>query len=334
MCEQEFIVDFTKRIQPMIDAIEPSFFEITVAMAFEYFELQQVDIAVIETGLGGRLDSTNVIIPDLSIITNIGYDHMQLLGNTLPEIATEKAGIIKKGVPVVIGETTSETKPVFIDKAGECKAPLTFANEEKYVDSFSFDNGFLKVVVDDRAKNEKPSYHLDLAGIYQRNNLLTVLEAVHQLQLLNWKISHAHVQEALQHVKKLTGLHGRWEVISEEPKIVLDVAHNADGVRQLRNQLEFEVYDHLHIIIGMVKDKEIEAVLQLLPTHATYYFTKAQIPRALDETTLADMAKAVGLAGKVFPEVNLALKEALAHAGKRDMVLVCGSVFLVAEVKY
>lgn len=333
MCEPEFVVDFTRKIQSLIDEIEPSFFEITVAMAFEYFAQQHVDVAIIETGLGGRLDSTNIITPELSVITNIGWDHMQMLGNTLDAIAFEKAGIIKENVPVVIGETQDETKAVFGQKANESNAPIVFADDMKYVDAFSFEDGYLKIVVADRRKDEKPTYHLDLTGLYQTKNLLTVLEAVHQLQLQGWKIEEKHVKEALQHTKKNTGLHGRWEVIQQRPKIVLDVAHNVDGMKLVMEQLEFETYHQLHIIIGMVKDKEIDQVLKLLPHHANYYFTKAQIPRALPEKELLVQAETLGLSGKSFADVNTALQEVLTHAKPNDLVLICGSVFLIAEVK-
>ncbi len=333
MCEPEFVVDFTRKILSLIDEIEPSFFEITVAMAFEYFAQQHVDVAIIETGLGGRLDSTNIITPELSVITNIGWDHMQMLGNTLDAIAFEKAGIIKENVPVVIGETQDETKAVFGQKANESNAPIVFADDMKYVDAFSFEDGYLKIVVADRRKDEKPTYHLDLTGLYQTKNLLTVLEAVHQLQLQGWKIEEKHVKEALQHTKKNTGLHGRWEVIQQRPKIVLDVAHNVDGMKLVMEQLEFETYHQLHIIIGMVKDKEIDQVLKLLPHHANYYFTKAQIPRALPEKELLVQAETLGLSGKSFADVNTALQEVRTHAKPNDLVLICGSVFLIAEVK-
>jgi dihydrofolate synthase/folylpolyglutamate synthase len=333
MCEEEFVVAFTEKIQPLMEEIEPSFFEITVAMAFEYFAGQKVDIAIIETGLGGRLDSTNIITPELSIITNIGWDHMQLLGDTLEKIAFEKAGIIKPNIPVVIGETAAKTKDVFLQQAAEKNAPIVFADDKRYVDELGFEDGSLRIVVDDRHKNEKSVFYLDLHGIYQRKNLLTVLESVHQLQLQNWNITKDHVTKALQHVKKLTGLHGRWEVIQQHPKIVLDVAHNVDGIKQLLEQLEFETFDKLYIILGMVKDKEIDKVLNLLPHHANYYFTKAQIPRAMDEHELKQKAEGHGLKGKAFAEVNTALNDILTHAKKDDLILACGSVFLVAEVR-
>lgn len=332
MCEQDFVVDFVQKVKPLITKIEPSFFEITVAMAFEYFAQQKINIAVIETGLGGRLDSTNIIIPELSIITNIGWDHMQLLGDSLEKIAGEKAGIIKKNIPVVIGETNESTKQVFIRTAAEKTAPIIFADDQKYIDTFNYEAGYLNITIDDRKKNEKPSYQLDLNGIYQRKNLLTVLEAIHQLQLLGWNISSEHTHEALMQVKKLTGLHGRWETVHHNPRIILDVAHNVDGILQLIEQLEFETYNHLHIIIGMVKDKDVTQVLKLLPHHANYHFTKAQIPRAMDEAELSKKAEEVGLKGKCYPEVNIAIKEILTHTKDDDLILICGSVFLVAEV--
>lgn len=333
MCSESFVTHFTSTIQPLIEEIEPSFFEITVAMAFSYFAEQEVDIAIIETGLGGRLDSTNVITPELSVITNIGWDHMQLLGDTLEKIASEKAGIIKSRVPVVIGETSEETKDVFIQKAKELNAPIVFADEVRYVDSFYYDNGYLAVIVHDKEKDEKPVFQLDLAGIYQRKNILTVLEAVHQLRLQGWVIGRKQVQDSLRHVKKLTGLHGRWEVVHHNPRIVLDVAHNADGIRSIIAQLEFEVFNHLHIIIGMVKDKDVDKVLKLLPHHASYCFTKAQIPRALDENLLLEKAANFQLNGHVYPDVNTAIQAVLSHANQDDLIIVCGSVFLVAEVK-
>jgi dihydrofolate synthase/folylpolyglutamate synthase len=330
-CNEQYVIDFTQRIQLLIETIEPSFFEITVAMAFDYFAKQQVDVAVIEVGLGGRLDSTNIIMPELSIITNIGWDHMNMLGNTLEQIAFEKAGIIKPGVPVVIGEVIPETKPVFEKQA--TSSPLFFAEEKRYVADWQYNHHQLAVEVVDNRHNEHQTYQLDLPGIYQTKNLLTVLEAVYQLQQKGWHIDTSMVLQALQHVKKLTGLHGRWEMIHQDPVVVLDVGHNTDGVKQVQKQIELSAYRHLHIVIGMVKDKEVDKVLALLPTHAAYYFTKAQIPRAMDEHHLQQLAADYQLRGESFGDVNTALKAALQRAHKDDMVLVCGSVFLVGEVR-
>jgi dihydrofolate synthase / folylpolyglutamate synthase len=332
MIEEKFVVDFTKRIMPVIDEIEPSFFEITVAMAFEYFVVNKIDIAVIETGLGGRLDSTNIILPELSVITNIGWDHMNLLGDTLEKIAFEKAGIIKNKVPVVIGETSKESKPVFTKRAREEESLIQFADENFHVMDWEFHKHDLRVSVDSSYSKERLSFDLDLMGYYQTKNLLTVLQTVHQLQELGWKIFPEHIHTALKQVKKLTGLHGRWETIHSNPTVVLDVAHNEDGIRQLTEQLEFTNHHHLHIVLGLVKDKEIDKVLSLLPKDASYYFTRASIPRALPETTLAEKAAEAGLQGQHFPEVNAALKSAMANADKNDLILVCGSVFVVGEV--
>jgi dihydrofolate synthase/folylpolyglutamate synthase len=331
-CDERFVVDFTQRIRPLIEEIEPSFFEITVAMAFDYFAKQEVDIAVIEVGLGGRFDSTNIITPELSIITNIGWDHMNMLGDTLEKIAFEKAGIIKTGIPVVIGETIPESKQVFLAKAAQTSSPVFLAQEERYITGWEYRHHHLFVEIADSKHDSRIRYELDLPGLYQSKNLLTVLSAIHQLQLQGWEISPDAIHTALSQVKKLTGLHGRWEIIRQHPDVILDVGHNVDGMTQIVRQLELSDYHHLHIIIGMVKDKEIDKVLGLLPKQAVYYFTQAQIPRALDAESVMLNAERFGLKGKVFPEVNLALKDALGHAHKEDLVLVCGSVFLVGEV--
>lgn len=334
---EEFVVAFTERIQPLIDEIEPSFFEITVAMAFDHFAKEQVDIAVIETGLGGRLDSTNIITPELSIITNIGWDHMNMLGDTLEKIAFEKAGIIKHNVPVIIGEVIDETRSVFEKQAAAMstdnnKTAIVFAEEKRYVVGWQYEHHKLLVEVVDRLSDNHHTFELDLPGIYQAKNLVTVLEAAHQLQLKGWRTDTAMLQRALPHVKKLTGLHGRWELVQQNPAVILDVGHNQDGVAQIVKQLELTDHLHLHIVIGMVKDKEIDPVLALLPKQAIYYFTQAQIPRALEAGNLHERAKNFQLNGKSFPEVNVALKDAINHAHKDDLILVCGSVFLVGEV--
>jgi dihydrofolate synthase/folylpolyglutamate synthase len=332
MIDKDYVVDFVQRITPAIDEIEPSFFEITVAMAFDYFVREQVDIAVIETGLGGRLDSTNVIIPEVAVITNIGWDHMNLLGDTLPAIAFEKAGIIKPQVPVVIGETAIETKHVFEQVATEKHSPLFFADTKRYVAEWKYEHHQLVLEVAVSHTDERITYQLDLPGFYQTKNCITVLEVIDHLQKAGFKIGEEHIQQALRQVKKLTGLHGRWEVIHANPVVVLDVGHNEDGIRQIMSQIELTDYQHLHIVIGLVKDKEIEKVLTLLPKEATYYFTRAQIPRALPETELAARAQAIGLNGHAWSDVNTALQQAMNRADKRDMILVCGSVFVVGEV--
>ncbi len=332
VCDEQFVIDFTKKIQPLIESIEPSFFEITVAMAFEYFSKQQVDIAVIETGLGGRLDSTNIITPLLSIITNIGFDHMALLGNTLPKIAYEKAGIIKHKVPIVIGESIAETRNVFLEKSNQEQSPIFFAQELKRVSNINYTHHQLQVKIEDVATKKSDEFNLDLTGIYQTKNLCTVLESVNQLQQLGFEISNEQLKFGLQNTKQLTGLHGRWELLQSNPTIIADVGHNEDGIRQILQQLQITQYNHLHIIIGMVKDKDIDQVLSLLPKNATYYFTKAQIPRALEENALQDLAKQQQLTGNTYSNVNKAINNALQTASVNDLIIVCGSVFLVGEI--
>ncbi|MCX6300068.1 MAG: bifunctional folylpolyglutamate synthase/dihydrofolate synthase [Bacteroidetes bacterium] len=332
VCEEDFVVDFTSRIQPLIKTIEPSFFEITVAMAFDYFAKHSVDIAIIEVGLGGRLDSTNIIVPELSIITNIGWDHMNLLGNSLELIAAEKAGIIKQNIPVVIGETIPESKPIFEAKALELNAPIHWASEQRWVSDFENIGHLLQVTIAENSTDQRHQYQLDLPGYYQTKNLLTVLSAVAVLQELGWKIDYPTIQKALAVSKKINGLHGRWEIVQEHPLLVLDVGHNEDGIKQIVAQLELVAKAQVHIIIGMVKDKEIDKVLNLLPKNAQYYFTKAQIPRALDQHILLEKAAAYNLHGTSYDDVNIAIQSAKDHAKKDDLILVCGSVFVIGEV--
>jgi len=329
MCDGDFVVGFVEKIKPAIEEIEPSFFEITVAMAFEFFAQKKVDIAIVEVGLGGRLDSTNVITPELSVITNIGWDHMNMLGNTLQEIASEKAGIIKQGIPVVIGEKKKETEEVFRNTASQKHAPIFFAEDNFSVTDYHLTNDFISVSVTDKMSSTQ-HYHLDLAGIYQIKNILTVLQAVELLKI--WNINSQHLYQALKSVKQLTGLQGRWEVIRQKPTVVLEVAHNKDGIEQMLLHLQKSDYNNLHIIIGMVKDKDVDQVLSLLPQNAHYYFTQAHIPRALDADELAKKASSYSLSGKASTDVNEALLQALRNASEDDLIVVCGSIFLVAEV--
>lgn len=335
MVSEAFVVDFVSKTKELSERIEPSFFELTVAMAFEYFANEKVDIAVIETGLGGRLDSTNIITPVLSVITNIGYDHMNILGDTLEKIAYEKAGIIKPGVPVVIGEYLPETKPVFINKANETKSPVYFPQDGYTVSNITASAYTLSCDVTSVANNHSENFTLDLNGLYQIKNLRTVLCAEGVLLQLGYNISEEAEKYALANVKKLTGLHGRWDVIAEKPLIVLDVAHNEDGIKHLLWQLSAigNQFEKLHIVTGMVKDKDIDKVLALLPKEAVYYFTHAHIPRALPAAELKERAMAYSLQGNVFDDVNDAIENAKTNASAKDMILVCGSVFLVGEVK-
>jgi dihydrofolate synthase/folylpolyglutamate synthase len=330
---EQYVVEFTDRIRPVIEKIEPSFFEITVAMAFDYFVHEKIDIAIVEVGLGGRLDSTNIISPELSIITNIGWDHMNILGDSLPKIAYEKAGIIKEAATVIVGESSPDTAPVFKEISNSVQAPIVFADELRYAADWKFNHSFLEVAIAESPESEEREvYQLDLTGYYQIKNLVTVLEAVEQLCRKGWRITDAHVADALKHVKKLTGLHGRWEIVQRNPTVVLDVAHNEDGMKQLVAQLELTEHNALHIVIGMVKDKEVAKVLQILPKQANYYFTKAQIPRALDEVQFSEMARSFNLSGNHYASVQQAVDAAMHAASKEDLVLICGSVFIVGEV--
>lgn len=333
MAEEEFVVDFTERVKPLIAPIEPSFFEITVVMAFDYFAFRGVDVAIIETGLGGRLDSTNVIHPLLSVITNIGWDHMNILGDSLPQIAYEKAGIIKEGTPVIIGEENPEVKKVFEKIAAERKAPIHWAYEERRLKRFHYEGEQLLVELMNTSNGNSELYHLDLPGIYQVKNLVTVLSAVDVISHKMNNVDDEAITGALKQVKSLTGLHGRWEMIRQNPRVILDVGHNADGVKQIVAQLQSTTYRHLHIVIGMVKDKDVSSVMRLLPAGASYYFTRAANPRAMPEDQLAEIAGQYGLSGDNYPTVKAALATAVERAGEEDIVLVCGSVFVVAEVE-
>jgi dihydrofolate synthase/folylpolyglutamate synthase len=333
MIPEQTVIDFTESIRPAIESIEPSFFELTVAMAFDHFAKAQVDIAVIETGLGGRLDSTNVINPELSIITNIGWDHMNLLGDTLGKIAFEKAGIIKKNTPVVVGEQIPETIPVFLDKAQNMQAPLTWSGTNYRIQSHrQHSNRLIAEVIETGSIHTSP-YSLDLTGIYQLKNLLTVLESVNILQAAGWNISDHALRNALDNVKTIIGFSGRWEVLQNDPMLVLDVAHNTHGLAQVLEQLRLTPHKKLHIVLGMVNDKQIDDVLRMLPTSANYYFTQASIPRALPSHLLKEQAIAVGLEGLEYRDVNNAIEEALKRADPNDLILVTGSIFLVGEVR-
>ena len=334
MINKEFVTVFSAKIQPAIEELDPSFFEITVAMAFDYFAEQRVDIAIVETGLGGRLDSTNIIHPELAVITNIGWDHMNLLGDSLEKIAIEKAGIIKQNVPVVVGEIIPETKNIFENAAADKNAPFTIASRVREAMNWQWDKHELVVEVATQHKTDHTMYRLDLPGLYQVKNLLTVLETCSQLQQKGWKIDDSHIRKGVYHAKKLTGLHGRWEIVHHSPAVILDVAHNEDGIRQLLEQIELTEHSQVHFVLGMVKDKEIEKILALLPHTALYYFTQAHIPRAIDANRLQDRARVAGLQGHVYADVNEAIAVAKNKAAKNDLIIVCGSVFLVGEVEF
>ncbi len=329
MIAKDKVVELVNNLTSLIATIEPSFFEITVAMAFKYFADAQVDIAVIETGLGGRLDSTNVITPLVSLITNIGYDHQALLGNTLAAIAFEKAGIIKRNIPVVISETQESIETVFIEKANQLKAPITFA-DKKY--KASFENEQLIV----SNGNMKQYFAPSLKGNYQTKNICGVLCTIDKLIDLGFEITRQHIETGIENVTPLTGLHGRWETIRTEPLTIADVAHNVDGMQQLLLQVNETIsiknLQHLHVIIGMVSDKDVDKVLSLLPKSAKYYFTQAAIPRAKNKLELQEAGAKFGLIGNCYKNVNEALIRATENAHQNDLILVCGSIFLIAEL--
>jgi dihydrofolate synthase / folylpolyglutamate synthase len=325
--EKDYVVDFVERIKPEIEKIKPSFFEITVAMAFDYFARQQVDVAVIEVGLGGRLDSTNVITPVLSVITNIGWDHKDILGDTLQKIASEKAGIIKKDIPVVVSERQSEVEEIFITKAKESNAELSFASDAFQVNP---DGDLLRV-----SWNGKLVYdnvNLPLKGFYQRKNLTGVLKAIDVLRMNGFNISDLQLLSGLENVTSQTNFKGRWQKLRDKPLVICDTGHNVDGIRQIVKQISATKFNTLHMVIGMVKDKDVQDVLSLLPKQATYYFCQAKLPRALDASILAEKAKEQGLTGSVIPDVNEAKNAAITNASPDDMVFIGGSTFVVAEI--
>jgi dihydrofolate synthase / folylpolyglutamate synthase len=331
---KDFVFDFVQKTKTLSEKIQPSFFELTVAMAFDYFAQQQVDIAVIETGLGGRLDSTNVISPILSIITNIGYDHMNILGDTLDKIAYEKAGIIKANIPVVIGEYLPQTKNIFEQKATAENAAITFVQDEYKSSNVQYNVNHLSLDVTNSTHNITEHFTLDLNGIYQAKNLCTVLCAEGILIEQGFKLTEPNEKIALANVKKITGLHGRWEVIAQNPTVIIDVAHNEDGIKQVISQLEMVSSDSstYHFVMGMVKDKDVDKVLSILPKNAHYYFSNAHIPRALPHKELQQKAALHNLSGDSFDDVNKAIVAAKQYAKENNVIVVCGSVFLVGEV--
>jgi dihydrofolate synthase/folylpolyglutamate synthase len=328
--EEEAVVGFVDRYLSLNQhmKLEPSFFELTVIMAFDYFSSQKVDIAVVEVGLGGRLDSTNIINPELSVITNISFDHTNLLGNTLGKIAVEKAGIIKQGVPVVVGEFQPETQLVFQQKAEQENVPLLFA-DQVYSLIVSADG---KLTVENQDAVLYPDLELGLKGDYQQKNILTVIASLDVLKRKGWEIKPQAVREGLANVVAQTGLLGRWQQLGDNPKIICDTGHNEAGIGYIVQQLKKEKFEKLHMVFGMVNDKSIDAVLQLLPRDAVYYFTKANIDRALNEELLQQQASNYGLIGDAFPSVELAFETAKQRASDNDFIFIGGSTFVVAEV--
>jgi dihydrofolate synthase / folylpolyglutamate synthase len=335
MIPEKNVVDFVENYKNDFEKIQPSFFEMTVGLAFDYFANEKVDIAVIEVGLGGRLDSTNVISPLISVITNISFDHTALLGNTLEKIAEEKAGIIKSGIPVVIGETVPETKPVFERKGNERNAPLTFAEENIEADNVRQHNSDQPLLVLDIKKKGEMMYTdlvSELSGIYQQKNIITVLTAIEELNKKGFLLSEDTIRRGIKNTIKNTGLLGRWQVLSKRPLTIADTGHNESGIREVLKQIELTPFKQLHFVLGMVNDKDISTVLKLLPANAIYYFCKANIPRALNAEELARQAGELGLKGAVYSSVTEAMTAAKLKADTGDLVFVGGSTFTVAEV--
>jgi dihydrofolate synthase/folylpolyglutamate synthase len=335
MITEKAVVQFVESYQAknIQEKLEPSFFELTVLMAFDYFRKMEVDVVVVEVGLGGRLDSTNIITPEVSVITNISFDHVNLLGDTLPKIAAEKAGIIKPGIPVVIGETHDETAPVFTEIAKTRQSEIWFADKEYQTDySMLTIDGKQSLNIQKNGKLFYVSLNLDLLGIYQRHNVPTVLKAIDVLNDLGWNLSEELVRKGLQTTIDNTGLLGRWQIIGHNPLTVCDTGHNEAGIRLVVEQINQTAWKNLHLVIGMVNDKDQTKVLSLLPANATYYFTKAAIPRATEPEELKAKASTFGLKGNCYPSVREALSVALASAGKDDLVFVGGSTFVVAEI--
>ena len=303
---KENVTSFIAKHQTFLKEQQLSFFEMTVGLAFDYFANEKVDVAIIEVGLGGRLDSTNIITPEIAVVTNIGLDHVQILGDTLPKIALEKAGIIKPTIPVVVGEKQPEVEHVFLEKAKALDAKIEFASDTNY------------------------EYATDLLGEYQKANVKTAITAIHNLD--TFKASEKAIQKGLLHVVQNTNLQGRWQILREAPKVICDTAHNKEGLQTVMQQLQKETYNKLHIVLGVVSDKDLDDILPLFPTNATYYFCKPNIPRGLSADVLMEKASKYNLEGNFFESVQMAYQEALLIANQQDVIYVGGSTFVVAEI--
>ena len=310
---EDYVIRFVEEERAFFEPLSPSFFELTTAMAFKYFADEKVDVAVVEVGLGGRLDCTNIIHPDLCIITNISLDHTQFLGHTLAQIAGEKAGIIKPGIPVVIGETTPETRPVFYQKAQEEGAPIHWAEEEGH-------------------ENDYPGLSFELKGLYQEKNRRTLLTALPILKEIGYRLTENDIRQGFAHVVELTGLMGRWQKLQDSPTLICDTGHNTGGIAYIAQQLRAQPCHRLHIVLGMVNDKDIRGVLALLPHEADYYFTQACVKRALPADELARLGTEAGLKGEAFANVPAAVRAAQKRSLPEDFIFVGGSTFVVADL--
>lgn len=328
---KEFVVEFVNLHQTLIHRIQPSFFELTVALAFCYFAEQQVDIAVIEVGLGGLLDSTNIITPEVSVITNISNDHAYLLGNSIQEIAKQKAGIIKVQIPVVIGETQKEIEKIFITKAIMSQSPIFFAdNRYQAVDVWNKDTRqYLKII--DKSEMKITVFCTDLLGAYQSKNIITVLQTINVLKSLGWQFLDNELENFFADTQKVIGFKGRYDVVHLQPMIIFDASHNEAGIQTLFKQIETLTFAQLHIIVGFVKDKELETILQFFPKNALYYFVEADMPRALPKNELKEIGAKQNLFGEDYQNVQTALTSAFKLASKQDLILVTGSFFILEQ---
>ena len=328
MIPEQYVVDFVENEKDFFEPLHPSFFELTTALAFKYFAENNVDIAVIEVGLGGRLDCTNIISPILSVITNIGFDHIQFLGKTLEKIASEKAGIIKNNTPVVIGETTPETRTVFIQKATSTNSAIYLAEENDIILSHQHShNGGIDYVT-----KTYGTIHGELSGLCQTKNTATILTAINILEKIGLAIQPENIIEGFKHVCELTGLRGRWEKIDKNPITICDTGHNVNGLEYIVKQLQLQKYEKLHIVFGMVNDKDIEGVLSIMPKEATYYFCQASVKRAMPSQQLKTLAEAHELKGNTFANVLDAYNSARQNASQNDFIYIGGSSFIVADL--
>ncbi|MEI6522676.1 MAG: folylpolyglutamate synthase/dihydrofolate synthase family protein [Bacteroidota bacterium] len=336
MIPENYVVSFVENYKIDFEKIAPSFFEWTVGLAFDYFRNEKVDIAIIETGLGGRLDSTNLIHPLVSVITNIGFDHTDLLGDTLEKIAFEKAGIIKENTPVVIGETIEQTKDVFAEKSKKEKSNIFFAEDEFEIDNFNQDfnskTPLIKTKFLNKTTKEVLEIQCPLAGIYQLKNFRTVLQTFEVLKKVNIDIDKKHIEKGFENVITNTDLKGRWQILSTLPLVVADTAHNEHGIEQIILQLSKIKYKKLHLVLGFVKDKEVEKILKMFPQNASFYFAKPNIPRGMDVNEIKEIAARLNLNFNLFNSVSDALKSAKANAINNDLIYIGGSTFIVAEV--
>ena len=333
MIPEEMVTEFVEQHKDILESLRPSFFEMTVAMAFESFSREQVEYAVVETGMGGRLDSTNIISPMVSVITNIGFDHNQFLGDTLYKIAVEKAGIIKSGIPVIVGETQKEARLVFSRTAREKGCPIRYADKEIQVEYSTQSLKGTQIMHISRAGGHKlESLETDLIGLYQQKNVVTVLGVIELLASTGMDIQERDVRKGLAHTRELTGLRGRWEVIGNNPLIICDTGHNREGIREVIKQIRQTPWKNLHIVLGLVDDKDPTKILKQLPGEARYYFTQSKVPRSMDREKLAAEGIRFGLYGQICPTPLKALKIALTKAAPEDLIFVGGSTFVVAEV--